>query len=187
MVPSEANYIEWFTCSARFFLLKEGYAFLTFGVKQVSEPGFPSATLLAEGNRLAGLRFCSPIEPVRGQRVSEYRVDPALHHQMADADWMLYALPQSADLLDQQLVHQKVLLSTPAEVDVSVDGVLSARTGGIFKQLFERMGDGSLGHEVPSGWTAHDLSSAVSQQPASIYLVVNPHDRIVFALYGGGA
>lgn len=186
MVPTEANYTEWFTCSARYFLVKEGFAFLTFGVGQVNEPGFPSAKLLAEGNRMAGLRFCAPVEPARGQRVGEYRVDAELHYQMVAAEWMLYALPQSADPLDQQLAHQKVRFSAPAEVDVSADGILSAHTGATFKQMFERFGDGSLGQKVPSGWTAGDLVQAAREQPASLYLVVNWRDRIVFALYGGG-
>ena len=184
MVPTEANYTEWFTCSARYYLLKEGFAFLTFGVDQVSEPGFPSAKLLAEGNRLVGLVFLRPVEPERGQRVSAHEVDPVLYGQMAAADWVFYALPQSADPLDQQLAHTKVVFAAPGEVELGAAGALHARAGASFKQVFERIGSTSLGRAVPQGWSAGDLQAAAAEQPASLYLVVNHRDRIVFALQG---
>lgn len=186
MIPTEANYTEWFTCSARYYLLKEGYAFFTFGVGQVGEAGFPSARLLAEANRLVGLVFCTPIEPGSGQRVSAWKADPTAHERMASADWMLYALPQSADPFDQQLAHQKVLFLAPAEGELAADGTLGAGSGATFKQVFERVGEGALGLELPAGWSAADLAAVVARQPASLYLVVNRRDRIVFALFGGG-
>ena len=185
MIPTEANYAEWFTCSARYYLLKEGYAFFTFGVGQVSEPGFPSARLLAEGSRLVGLVFCTPVDPGHGQRVCAWKADPTAHEQLASADWIVCALPLSADPLDQQLAHQKVLFPARGEIDLTADGILSARSGATFKQMFERVGEGTLGLQLPAGWSAGDLATAVAAQPASLYLVVNRRDRIVFALYGG--
>ena len=186
MIPTEANYAEWFTCSARYYLLKEGYAFFTFGVRQVGEAGFPSARLLAEGNRLVGLVFCIPVDPGHGQRVCAWKADPAAHERMASADWMLYALPQSADPLDQQLTHQKVLFPARGEVDLTADGILSALSDATFKQVFEGIAADSLGLELPAGWQASELAARAEEQPASLYLVVNRRDRIVFALYGGG-
>lgn len=186
MVPTEANYTEWFACSTRYFLLKEGYAFFTFGLGQVAEEGFPSASLFAEGTRLTGLAFVAPVEPARGQRVSAYGTDPRHHERMTASHWMLYALPQSADVLDQQLLHQKVLFAAPGDVEVSGEGVLLARAALPFKTVFARMVDGSLGSDASAFGTAEEFVRAVGGQQASLYLVVNPRDRVVFALYGGG-
>lgn len=185
MIPTEANYVEWFTCSARYYLLKEGFAFLTFGVEQIAEPGFPAAKLLAAGNRLLGLRFLRPVEPDPGQRVSTYEAEPGLLDQVHER-WTLCALPQSADVLDQQLTHQKVTFAPRDELERLPSGTLASRSGSSFRQVFERIVAGALGRELPVGWSSEDLAAAAAEQPVSLYLVVDARDRIVFALYGRG-
>lgn len=182
MIPTETNYAEWFTCSARYYLLKEGYAFFTFSVGQVIEAGFPSTRLLAEGNRLVGLVFCAPVEPVLGQRVSAWKADPTARERMSTVGWALYALPQSADPLDQQLTHQKVLFSDPGDVELAGDGTLRVRMSTSFKQVLDRMRAGSLGFGLPVGWSAEDFAATAAAHPATLYLVTNASARVVFAL-----
>ncbi len=185
MIPTESNYAEWFACSARYYLLREGYAFLTFALEQVVEPGFPTARLIAEGNRLVGLRFARPVETAPGQRISTYAGDAAPIERIADADagWILYALPQSADPFDQQLAHQKVLFAGAAEVEFA-GGELVPGGGENFKQLLASIEASAIGRDVPAGWTAADLVEAADGPSATMYLVVNGHARIVFALWG---
>lgn len=185
MIPTESNYAEWFACSARYYLLREGYAFLTFALGQVVEPGFPAARLIAEGNRLVGLRFVRPVATVPGQRISAYAGDAAPIGRIADADasWLLYALPRSADPFDQQLAHQKVLFAGAGEVEFT-GGELVPGGGVNFKQLIAGIEQGAIGREVPAGWTSADLVEAADGRCATMYLVVNGDARIVFALWG---
>ncbi len=185
MIPTESNYAEWFACSARYYLLREGYAFLTFALGQVVEPGFPATRLVAEGNRFVGLRFVRPVETAPGQRISAYAGDAAPIERIADADagWLLYALPQSADPFDQQLTHQKVLFAGTGEVE-HVGGGLVPGGGVNFKQLLAAIEAGTIGREVQAGWTAADLVEGADGRSATIYLVVNGRARIVFALWG---
>ena len=185
MIPTESNYAEWFACSARYYLLREGYAFLTFALGQVAEPGFPAARLVAEDNRLVGLRFVRPVETAPGQRISAYAGDAAPIEKIADADagWLLYALPQSTDPFDQQLAHQKVLFAGAGEVEFA-GGELVPGGGVNFKQLIAAIEAGTVGRAVPVGWTAADLVEAADGRSATMYLVVNGHARIVFALWG---
>ena len=171
--------------SARYYLLREGYAFLTFALEQVVEPGFPATRLIAEGNRFVGLRFVRPVETAPGQRIGTYAGDAAPIERIADADadWLFYALPQSADPFDQQLTHQKVLFAGAGEVE-HVGGGLVPGGGVNFKQLLAAIEAGTIGREVQAGWTAADLMEAAGGRAATMYLVVNGHTRIVFALWG---
>lgn len=181
MIPTEANYAEWFTCSARYYLLKEGYAFLSFGVEQVVEPGFPGARLFAAGNRLVGLRFVRPVEPAPGHSVREYQVDEAA---LADvADWVYLALPLTADPVDQQLAHTKLRFVRAEGLEVAGAGAMCADAGLTFAALLTAMQGGSAGREVPDGWTHEELLAEVAVHPATLYLVMNASARVVFALH----
>lgn len=182
MIPTEANYAEWFTCSARYFLLREGYAFLTFALQQVAEPGFPGGRLFAAGNSLVGLRFVVPCEPAPGAAVRSHRVSEAA--LTGTGDWVLLALPQSADLLDQQLTHQKVQFARPADIVRGPSGEAHAVTSRTFKQLMVAIEDGSVGREIPDGWTPLELLAAAAACPATLYLVVNRGARVIFGLCG---
>jgi hypothetical protein len=188
MIPTEANYAEWFTCSVRYYLLKEGYAFLTFGVEQAAEPGFPATRMFAEGVRFVGLQFVRPIETASDGRVLAYRGDFITHNRMSqtDASWLFYAFPQSADSLDQQLTHQKVLFARASQVTLGVDGMLKPGPAIGFKQLLAGIGAGSAGRDAPVGRAPRDIVITAAAHPATLYLVVNSRDRIVFALYGKG-
>lgn len=182
MIPTEANYAEWFTCSVRYHLLRNGYAFLTFALDQVAEPDFPGGRLFAGGNRLVGLRFVLPVQPAPGAAVRSHRISEAA---LTDtADWMVLALPQFADPLDQQLTHNKVLFARPANVQRGSSGETQAITTLTFKQLMAGIEDGSLGREIPDGWTQAELLAAAAASPATLYLVVNPGARVIFGLGG---
>jgi len=182
MVPSIANYAEWFTCSARYYLMREGYGFLTFAVGQVAEPGFPALRLLAGGNRLVALRFVRPAETAVGQPVRAHRGDDAAPGE--GPDWLRLALPQSADPLDQQLTHQKVLFAVPGDMQTEGAEAVRAGTAVTFKQLMESIEAGAVGLEMRTAWTPGDLAAAAAECPATLYLVVNRGVRIVFMLWG---
>jgi hypothetical protein len=182
MVPSLANYAEWFTCSARYYLMREGYGFLTFSVEQVAEPGFPGERLLAGGNRLVALRFVRPVETPRGQRVSAYRREDA--GLEGAPDWLRLALPQSADPLDQQLTHQKVLFAVPEHMQTEGAESLRVASAVTFKQLMEGIEADAVGLEMMNAWKPAELVAAAVGCPATLYLVVNRGARIVFMLWG---
>ncbi len=183
MVPSIANYAEWFTCSSRFHFLKEGYAFLSFELAQVEEPGFPTDRLLTDGNRVVGMRFLRSVEAVAGQRAFAYSVDDAIRTRMAEAGpWLLYALPLSADPLDQQLTHQKVAFAGVAEVASDVSGHLVAGHTLSFKELVAALESGEHGREVHDGETAGMFLATAREGGATLYLVLNHRERTVIVL-----
>lgn len=179
MVPGIANYAEWFTCAARFHFLKEGYAFLSFGLAQVEEPGFPTGKLLAGGNRVVGVRFLRPAESVGGA----YEADDVVRTRMAEAGpWVLYALPLSADPLDQQLTHQKVVFAGAAEVETDANGHLVAGRTLTFKQLVAALETGEAGREVHAGETPGMFLATAREGDATLYIVMNRRERTIVVL-----
>lgn len=179
MVPSLANYAEWFTCAARFYFLKEGYAFLSFELAQVEEPGFPVGKLLSSGNRVIGMRFLRPAEAAG----DAYEAGDVSRARMAEAGiWLLYALPLSADPLDQQLTHQKVAFTDVADVATDAGGHLVAARTITFRQLVVGLEDGTHGREVPAGETAGMFLSTAREGGATLYLVMNRHERTIIVL-----
>jgi hypothetical protein len=184
MIPAEANYAEWFTSAIRLHFLKEGYAFLSFGLTQVDEPGFPAVKLLTPGSRAVGLRFVRPVEGAPGQQVAAYEVDSATRRRMAGAPdgWLLYALPQSADPLDQQLTHMKVLFATDADLEHDPDGHLVPQRTVTFKHLVAALEQAALGRESPAGDTPVAFLSAAREGDATLYLAMNRRERTVIVL-----
>ncbi len=186
MIPTCDNYIEWFTCAARFHLLREGYAFLSFSLDQVAEAGFPAGKLLAPGSRIVGLQFLLPAADGAAVRPREYEADVELHRCMSEPSrgWLHYALPLSADPLDQQLTHQKVLFAGAAGVSLGADGRVTPRETRTFKQLVAGLEDGTCGLEVASGYSAADFRADTAACPVTMYLGLNRRERVVIALKG---
>jgi len=184
MVPSIANYAEWFTCSSRFHFLKEGYAFLSFELAQVEEPGFPTDRLLTDGNRVVGMRFLRSVEAVAGQRAFAYSVDDAIRTRMAEAGpWLLYALPLSADPLDQQLTHQKVAFAGVAEVASDVSGHLGRGAYALFQGVGRRhSSQESTAGKCMTGRQAGMFLATAREGGATLYLVLNHRERTVIVL-----
>lgn len=186
MIPTRDNYVEWFTCAARFHFLREGYAFLSFCVDQLADPGFPLDRLTAGGCRLIGLQFLLPAVNPATQRPSGYVPDPALHRLTSGrgGSWLRYALPQSADPLDQQLMHQKVLFAAADGVSFAADGSLTPKETLTFRQLVAQLEGGEIGLEVPSGNSAVHLVTLTGERPVSMYLGMDRKSRLVIVLKG---
>lgn len=184
MIPTRDNYVEWFTCAVRFHFLREGYAFLSFSVDQLADPGFPAERLIVGGSRFVGLHFLLPAVDSAAQRPLGYLPDPDLPRFMSEpgGSWLRYALPQSADPLDQQLTQQKVLFAGAAGVSLASDGSVLPEATLTFKQLVAQLEGGECGFEVPSGYTATDLLALTGEYPVSLYLGMDRKNRIVTAL-----
>lgn len=181
MIPNEANYAEWFTCAARFHFLREGYAFLSFELAQVEEEGFPLVALQATGSRVVGLRFL-PRAVADGGGLA-YTVEESTRARMAGADgWLVYALPQSADPLDQQLTHQKVLFAGDADTTCDSSGHLTVERAVTFKELVAALEEGALGREVAPEETAAAFAAAARAGEATLYLVLNQGRRTAIVL-----
>jgi len=183
LIPSEDNYVEWFTCSARFHFLREGYAFLSFALDQVGETGFPAGSLLAAGSVHVGVRFVLPLAPRTSRGEVSYDADADLHDRLsAEENWLFYALPTFADVLDQQLTHQKVLFAAVAETEIDPErGLVPVRTRD-FKELVAGLEDRSVGREVPPDTSVREFLAKASAPPVSMHLVLNRAHKVVFAL-----
>lgn|GEM_PF-3122296 len=183
MIPSEDNYVEWFTCSARFHFLRESYAFLSFALDQVREAGFPTAPLLAAGSMHVGLRFVRPAAPRDARKELEYEADTDLHQQLsAEESWLFYAMPQFADALDQQLTHQKVLFAPVNETEIDRKGRLVPAWTVDFKDLVAGLEERAFGRQMPPDHSARGFLETASAYPVSMHLVLNRMQKIVFAL-----
>lgn len=183
MIPTDSNYAEWFTCAARFHFLREGYAFLSFGLAQVEDEAFPIAALRASGSRVVGLRFLPPVRGVAGEQPLVYEADTGTRALMSGAGGqLLYALPQSADPLDQQLVHQKVLFARDAGMTHDPGGRLVAQSAMTFKELVTGLEEGALGREVPPDEAAAAFVATARAGEATLYLVLNRGRRTVIVL-----
>ena len=180
MIPTKDNYVDWFTCAIRFYFMREGLGFLSFTLDQVTEAGFPAEQLVAAGNVAAGLNFARPAAASGGPR--SYEIDAEEHERMTAAgSGLYYALPQTADVLDQQLTHQKVFFAETETVDV--DGSrLTARDAIGFKGLAEGLEAGTCGWQLPAGLSAQEFLALTGHTPATLWLVVNRSAKLVFAL-----
>ena len=183
MIPTEDNYVEWFTCAARFYFLREGYAFLSFALAQVKESGLPADKLFAAGNKLIGLQFVRPVEASGARGGLQYQADAAQHQRMSKAagNWLFYALPQSTDPLDQLLTHQKVVFAEATGTKFVAANTFVPEEARSFKELFACIEDDSCGRELAGGYSVEEFLAATQENPMTMYLLVDRGDRIVFA------
>ncbi len=184
MIPTEDNYVDWFTSAARAYFYRKGYEFYSFSVGQVNESNFPVDKLLIVGNKLIGLQFKRPREAPAKRGGFEYRSDKAQHERMIEAspEWLYYALPQTTDPLDQRLIHQKMAFVEARGVEMTTSNTFVPRKALSFRQLVRGIEKCPIGQKLPANYTVTQFFDAVKSAPATIYLVVNASEKTVFSM-----
>lgn len=177
MIPTVDNYVRWFVCSIRYRFLRDGYAFLDFDLPQVADEGFPTHTLLTESARAVALRFATPVgettPPVRWKSPAD------LIGEMPE--WLYCAFPTSADALDQQLTHDKVVLAAADDV-VRTDEGLRYHGGLRLQALADGLADGTLGLALSDALTPSGFLGVVQAHQVDLVLVLNAPARTAMAL-----